>query len=232
MMFLNRANASYQLLKHLEHYRGRNPLVLAIPRGAVPMAKIIADSLGGDMDVVLVRKLSAPDNPEFALGAIDEFGNIYMDDMLMTDSILRYLEKEKISQLAVMHKRRTNYSSLRPAINPSRRIVIVVDDGLATGSSMIAALKSLRSKQPEKLICAVPVAPPNAIVKIKPYADEIICLNTPDYFQSVGQFYKSFPQISDEEVIDILAESCKPQNASSFNNEKFVEEYRSTQNKP
>ncbi len=209
MIFLNRADASHQLLKKLTYYHGQQPLVLAIPRGAVPMAKIIADFLGGDMDVALVRKLSTPSNPELALGAIDEAGNIYLDDILMTQSILRYLEKEKAEQLTLIHKRRANYSPFRQAINPAGRIVIVVDDGLATGSSMIAALKSLRTKQPKKIICAVPVAPIDAILKIKPYADEIICLHTPTYFQSVGQFYKSFPQVDDEEVIDILAGYCK-----------------------
>ena len=175
------------------------------------MAKMISAELGGDMDIVLVRKIGAPRNPEYAVGAVDEFGNCYMDDYALTffDKNLvneRYIEVEKEKQLAVMHKRRISYSSVHKYVEPSDRIVIVVDDGLATGSTMIAALKSLRAKSPKKLICAVPVAPTDTLKKITAYADEIVCIDTPILFHSVGQFYYSFPQVSDEEVLKILAE--------------------------
>lgn len=204
-MFRDRNDAANQLAKQLDHYRDLRPLILAIPRGAVPMGKMIADMLSGDLDVVLVRKLRAPGNPEFAIGSIDESGWTYLADyagQFVHDS--QYIEAEKAAQLKTMQERRKQYTPIRPPFDPENRIVIVIDDGLATGSTMIAALHTLKAKHPKKLICAVPVAPPDTLEKIKPYADEIVCLNSPRDFYAVGQFYQDFPQVSDEEVIQSL----------------------------
>ena len=205
MSFRDRREAAQQLAEKLSDYKGKNPLVLAIPRGAVPMAKIIADQLDGEYDVVLVRKLRAPFNPEFAIGSIDESGWTYIPDYAVSaGGTPEYLESEKQLQLETIRKRRAQYTPIRPPIDPAGRIVIVIDDGLATGSTMISALHGLRVKNPAKLICAIPVSPPDTLEKVAQMADEVVCLEAPFNFHAVGQFYADFPQVEDEEVIEIL----------------------------
>jgi putative phosphoribosyl transferase len=207
-MFQDRTDAARQLAERLMPYRHKNPLILAIPRGAVPMAKIIADKLGGQMDVVLVRKLRAPHQSELAIGSIDESGWVFLADYAReygADS--EYIDAEKRRQLAVIRERRAQYTPIRPPIDPAGRVVIVIDDGLATGATMISALHALREKKPAQLVCAVPVAPPDTLEKIASMADKVVCLEVPASFQAVGQFYQDFPQVDDSEVIEILKNS-------------------------
>ena len=211
MIFRNREQAARLLAEKLTAYKGKNPLILAIPRGAVPMAKLIAEALGGEFDVVLVRKLGAPGNPEFAIGAIDETGWAYLGPYAaMAGADSGYIERIKAQELATIRKRRAQYSPLHPPIDPQGRIVIVIDDGLATGSTMLAALHALRSRAPQKLVCAVPVAPPDTLEKVGEKSDEVVCLHAPENFQAVGQFYADFGQVEDEEVIALLSERKKP----------------------
>jgi putative phosphoribosyl transferase len=203
--FDSRADAAERLAEALSHYRGKHPLVLAIPRGAVSMGRVLADRLGGELDVVLVRKLRAPFSPEFAVGSIDETGWAYISEHAASAGADEaYLELEKAAQLEMLRKRRAQYTPARPPIDPKGRVAIVVDDGLATGSTMIAALHAARAKAPARLVCAVPVAAADSLERVRPYADEVVCLAAPENFYAVGQFYRDFQQVEDEEVVALL----------------------------
>jgi len=205
-LFDSRLDAGRRLAKALAAYRGRNPLVLAIPRGAVEMGAEVAKALEGELDVVLVKKLRAPYSPEFAVGAVDETGWTYVAPHARgAGADDAYLEKEKAAQLETLRRRRSEYTPARAPVDPRGRIAIVVDDGIATGASMIAALHSVRAREPARLVCAVPVAAPESLETIRPYADEVVCLEAPEYFQAVGQFYREFEQVEDEAVVALLA---------------------------
>lgn len=209
--FVSRADAALQLAAALAHYRGKNPLVLAIPRGAVGIGALIADALQGELDVVLVRKLRAPHSPEYAVGSVDEDGWLYLSPQARAAGADdTYIEREKQRQLETLRRRRALYTPARPRIDPKGRTAIVVDDGLATGASMIAALHAVRARKPARLVCAVPVAPPETLARIRAYADEIVCLEAPDEFSAVGQFYAQFEQVEDEEVVALLASCSAP----------------------
>ena len=205
MRFRDRADAAGKLAAALHAYRGKNPLALAIPRGAVPMGRVLAAELGGELDIVQVRKLRAPDSPELAVGAIDESGWTYVADYARSvGADDAYLGEEQRRQLETLRERRAQYTPQRAPHDAAGRIAIVVDDGLATGATMIAALHAVRAKQPARLICAVPVAAPDSLEKVRPYADEVVCLATPREFHAVSQFYDAFPQVEDEEVVKLL----------------------------
>jgi predicted phosphoribosyltransferase len=210
MMFESRIDAARRLATALAKYKGRNPLVLAIPRGAVEMGRVLADELGGELDVVLVRKLRSPYSAEFAVGSIDESGWAYVADHARSAGAdEHYLEREKRAQLETLRKRRAEYTPARPPIDLKGRIAIVVDDGLATGATMIAALHAARAKEPERLVCAVPVAAPDSLELVRPYCDEVVCLEAPREFYAVGQFYREFRQVEDEAVVELLAQEEK-----------------------
>jgi predicted phosphoribosyltransferase len=204
-MFKDRDDAAHLLADRLQAYAAQHPLVLAIPRGAVPIGKIVAAQIGGDFDVVLVRKLRAPFEPEVAIGSVAESGWTYIAPYAAAlGADQGYIAAEKQRQMATIHERRAQYTPIRAPIDPQGRVVIVVDDGLATGATMISALHSLRQRHPARLVCAIPVASPDALEKIRPMADDVVCLRAPADFQAVGQFYRHFPQVDDKEVIALL----------------------------
>lgn len=205
MRFKNRAHAARLLAERLVEYKGQNPLVLGIPRGAVPMAEHLAEKLDGELDVVLVHKLGAPSQPEFAIGSVSEKGEIYLSDAVQRLEVSEeYIDQEVKRQLESIRRRRARYTPVRPPIDPAGRIVIVVDNGVATGWTMIAALGAVKSQEPKKLVAAMAVAPPGAIARMEKDADEVVCLATPQEFFAVGQFFEEFEQVTDEEVIAIL----------------------------
>jgi len=205
--FRDRDDAARQLAAALQKYRGSNPVVLAIPRGAVPMGRIVSEALGGQLDVVLVRKLGAPGNPELAIGAVDERGvAILADHAAWTGADEEYIERETRRQLDLIRERRSRYRPGQAAIPLAGRTVIVLDDGLATGSTMIAALRAARAQGPERLVCAVPVAAPDSLARVAKLADEVVCLAAPRSFMAVGSHYLDFSGVTDEQVIEILAE--------------------------
>ena len=209
-MFKDRLDAARQLSKALAKYHGQNPLVLAIPRGAVPMGAWMAQELNGQLDVVLVRKLRAPFDPEVAIGAVDESGLAYLSPYAATLGLdPQYVKDEIKLQMKTIKARRKQYSLTRAPVEVKGRVVIVVDDGLATGATMMSALKATREKQPRHLVCAIPVASPDALAKVKPLADETVCLSAPKDFMAVAQFYRQFPQVDDEQVMAFLQASTQ-----------------------
>jgi predicted phosphoribosyltransferase len=205
MVFENRAQAARMLAARLRAWRGQRPVVLAIPRGAVPMGRIIADDLQGDLDVVLVRKLRAPLNPELAIGSIDEAGTVYLDPDTTDLWDADYLETEKKEQLGMLAWRRRMYAPARAPIDVRDRVVIVIDDGIATGSTMIAALRAISARHPARLIAATGVAPADTLERIRQEADEVVCLEVPRVMFAIGSHFRDFGQVSDDEVVELLA---------------------------
>lgn len=200
MHFENREHAARLLADRLVSYRGNQPLVLGVPRGAVPMARIIADALGGDLDVVLVRKLRAPGQPELAIGAVDEAGAVFEGEYFAY-ATEAYVRAELRTQQGLLRTRRTLYTRAKPPVDPAGRLVIIVDDGVATGSSMLAAINSVRARRPLKIVVAIGVAPAGTVARLEAEADEVVCLHAPEEFSAVGQFYADFSEVTDAMVV-------------------------------
>ena len=209
-MFADREDAARQLASELAGLKLHDPIVLAIPRGGVVTGAVLARALGADLDVVLSRKLRAPFQPEFAIGVVGEDGEVYLnhhvDGAMSVDK--GYLEEERQRQVSAIEQRRKLFRAGRASIPITGRSVILTDDGIATGSTMIAAIRVVRALKPRELIVAVPVAPQRQLDEFRGLCDRFICLEAPADFQAVGQFYRSFETVEDEEVVRLLREAA------------------------
>ena len=210
MRFKDRLEAGQKLAARLKKYQGENPLVLAIPRGGVVVGAQVAKKLNCPLEVIITRKLGAPGNPELAIGATTSKGGLVVDRELIDklEITQNYLHAEHLKQLAEARRREKLYEKGdQPEI--LGRTVILVDDGLATGATMEAAIRAVQEGLPAKTVVAVPVAPLETAERLKILADDLVVLSTPEPFFAIGEFYENFPQVSDEEVIQILKETNK-----------------------
>lgn len=205
--FRDRREAGHLLGESLAAAHGSEAIVLALPRGGVPVAYEVARRLGARLDILIVRKLGIPGHEEYAMGAIASGGVCVLNREVMRETGIpesaldAVLEREHRE----LERREQAYRGRRPALDVRGRTVVVVDDGLATGATMLAAVRALRQREPARLVVAVPVAPPDTCAALRQEADEVVCLRTPEPFHAVGLWYGAFPQTSDEEVQELLA---------------------------
>lgn len=200
-MLRNRQEAAEMLARELQKYKGQEGIVLAIPRGGVPIGAVIAASLGMPLELALTKKIGHPANPEYAIGAASMHNVVLNENAQVPED---YVTRE-IAQIQEELKRRYKlFMGTKPPASLKNKLVIIVDDGIATGQTLLATVQLVKEQQPEKIIIAVPVAPPSAIERFKPLVDELICLLAPPDFFAVGQFYHEFLQVSDEEVLELM----------------------------
>ncbi|WP_342237650.1 phosphoribosyltransferase [Inquilinus sp. OTU3971] len=212
--FRDRREAGRRLAAVLARYRDLRPIVLALPRGGVPVAFEVARALAAPLDVLLVRKIGAPGAPELGIGAVIDGAEPHV---VLNDEVMRevmpspgYVEAETERQLVEIERRRRLYRGDRHAPSVAGRAVILVDDGIATGGTVTAALQALAAAQPALLVLAVPVAPSDVLKTLSGLADDVVCLSAPYFFGAVGRFYDDFSQTTDDEVIRLLAEAGLP----------------------
>lgn len=209
MPFSDRQDAGRRLAKALEPYRGQDVVVLALPRGGVPVAAEVASALGAALDLVLVRKIGVPVQPELAMGAVADgpVPLVVRNEEVIALSGVTKAEFERVQQreLEEIARRRKRYLGDRPHPDLRGRVALVVDDGVATGATTVAALRVVRMQKPAKLVLAVPVAPTDTIARLRAEADEVVCLEDHRMFGAIGAFYADFNQVSDDEVTRTLA---------------------------
>jgi putative phosphoribosyl transferase len=208
MLFQNRTEAGRQLAEPLLKYKGRHPVILALPRGGVPVAAEVASALGAPLDLLLVRKVGLPGQPELAMGAVTDGGHpivIRNSDVIdmcgISEPEFDAVCKE---ELAEIERRRLRYLGDRARADVRGRVAIIVDDGIATGATTLAAIRAVRAHQPKEVVLAAPVAPLDTVNKLHAEVDALVCLDTPRDFGAIGYFYRDFHQVSDDEVIATL----------------------------
>lgn len=219
MYFSDRKEAGERLAEALLTYKGQDVVVLAIPRGGVPVGLSIAAALQAPLDIVLVRKIGAPSQPELAVAAVvdgEHAQTVRNEEVLAMLGVSDdYMKSETERQLAEIERRRSLYLGDRTRPPLEGKTVIVVDDGIATGATVRAALKGIRLSKPERLVLAVPVAPPDTVDALRGEVDELVCLHAPEGFFAIGQFYVNFDQLSDEAVIDLLTRAAAPKGETA-----------------
>lgn len=203
-MFANRQDAGLQLAAALESLKLFEPVVLALPRGGVVVAAEVAKILNATLDLVIARKIGHPANPEAAVGAVSEDAQIYIDERVRNLVEPDWLETEASKKVAEAKAQRLTYTGQSEPPSLEGKTVVLVDDGIATGSTMFAAIKSARARGAAKVVVAVPVGPPSTLEKLKKFADEVVAVAAPEFLYAVGAHYADFRQVSDKEVIDLL----------------------------
>jgi putative phosphoribosyl transferase len=208
MTFRDRSDAGRRLAKALSSYNDRHAVVLALPRGGVPVAAEVAAALDAPLDLILVRKIGVPTQPELAMGAVvDGTAPIVVRNeevIELSGTTADEFDAACTRELAEIERRRQLYIGERPRAEITGQVVIVIDDGIATGATTQAALQAIRNRNPKELVLAVPVAPPDTITKLRQEVDALICLETPEFFGAIGYYYRDFRQVSDQEVVAIL----------------------------
>jgi putative phosphoribosyl transferase len=208
MDFRDRSDAGRRLAKALSEYKGRSAVVLALPRGGVPVAAEVATALDAPLDLILVRKIGVPTQPELAMGAVvDGTAPIVVRNeevIELSGTTADEFDAACKRELAEIERRRQLYIGERARAEITGQVVIVIDDGIATGATTRAALQAIRNRKPKELVLAVPVAPPDTITQLRRKVDALICLETPELFGAIGYFYRDFRQVSDQEVVAIL----------------------------
>jgi putative phosphoribosyl transferase len=208
-IFADRRDAGERLAAALDHLRGEAVVVLGIPRGGVEVAKVVAQELGAPLDVVIPRKIGAPGNPELGLGAVAEDVEVLDEHLIRVLAVSEdYLTQEIARQREEITRRSSAYRRGRPPIALEGKIAVIVDDGVATGGTAVAALRWAHAHGAKRVVLAVPVAPVEATRRLQADADEIVVLASPEPFYAVGQWYRSFPQTSDERVVELLSNSA------------------------
>ena len=213
-MFRSRIDAANQLAQRLKDHHLWRPIVVGVPRGGVVTAAALAKALGAELNLVFARKLRAPYQPELAMGAVTEDGNVYWEHPDLATP--EYFDAEIAFQRAEIKRRRTMVANLLPDLNGTGRSLIVSDDGIATGATMFATLKFLKAQSPREIIVAVPVGPRETIARLREVCDKVICLDTPENFIGVGQFYEDFSQVTDEEMLEILRTFSKSKQRGTY----------------
>lgn len=215
-MFKNRIDAGTQLAQKLLQFKNENSVVLAIPRGGLPIGAIVAKTLNAPLDVALSKKIGHPYHKEYAIGAVSLEGIILDDAVGITKG---YINEETARIRKILKARHRQYYKKRSPENLKDKTVIIVDDGIATGNTLLATVELVNKQKPAKIIVAIPVAPRSAIQRLEntPNVAEVICLLVPYNFHAVGQFYEEFYQISDQEAIRLLEESSNPKNSLASN---------------